>query len=96
MLTDAVGAKISISDMPPLDMISPKNLSVPSTLVSLIIGTVIRVTVSPAGNMMGIALAWVVSVKSAMAKYKRETDSIRCVGIIISVCNFVVCFRVCI
>ena len=77
MSTVAVGAKISISDMPPPDMISPKNLSVSSTLVSSIIGTVIRVTVAPGGNMMNNALAWVVSLKSAVARYKSINQQYR-------------------
>ena len=68
MSTVALGANISISAMPPPDMISPKNLSVSSTLLSLITGTAIRVISSPGENMIGIALSWVVSLKSAMAK----------------------------
>ena len=57
MSTVAVGAKISKSLIPPPVMICPKNRSVPSTNWSLVIGTSITVSVLPAGNVIGTALA---------------------------------------
>ena len=57
MLTVAVGAKMSKPSMFPPEIICPKNLSVPSTNRSLVIGTSICVSVDPGGNMIGMALA---------------------------------------
>ena len=57
MSTVAVGAMMSRSAIPPPEIICPKNLSVPSTKASLVIGTSITVSVLPGGNVIGMALA---------------------------------------
>ena len=57
MSTVAVGAVMVKSSMPSPEIIRPKNLSVPSTKASLVIGTSITVSKLPEGNMMGMALA---------------------------------------
>ena len=57
MSTVAVGAKMSNPAMPPPEIICPKNLSVPSTCRSLVMGTSITVSILPAGKVIGIALA---------------------------------------
>ena len=56
MSTVAVGAKMSKPAMPPPEMICPKNLSLPSTNRSLVIGTSISVSGLPGENMIGMAL----------------------------------------
>ena len=48
-------------------LIRPKNRSVPSTKLSSVIGTLIVVSNSPAGKMIGMAFADAVSVKSTIA-----------------------------
>ena len=57
MSTVAVGAKMRKSLMPPPEMIRPKNRSVLSTRLSLLIGISIVVRVDPPVNMIGNALA---------------------------------------
>ena len=59
----AVGAKTTASSTTAL--IRPKNCSVPSTKLSSVIGTLIVVSNTPAGKMIGTAFADAVSVKSA-------------------------------
>ena len=62
MSTVAVGTVMFKLVMPPPEMICPKNLSVPSTKVSSVMGTSITVSVLPPGNVIGIALARVYPV----------------------------------
>ena len=62
MSTVAVGAVMFKLSIPPPEIIRPKNLSVPSTKASLVIGTSITVSVLPGGNVIGMALASAIPV----------------------------------
>ena len=65
----ARGEKILKLAMPPPEMIRPLNCSVLSTNRSLLVGTSIVVSVLPAGNVIGIAVARVYPVKSTIINF---------------------------
>ena len=65
----AVGAKIFKLFMPSPEMIRPVNCSVLSTSWSSLMGTSIVVSVLPAGNVIGIAVARVYPVKSTVINF---------------------------